>query len=282
MRAGQPLPEIRLDGDSGAPNVTVTGPGGQTLTGTSAGIHHADNIIVIQSEQAKETVIGVKRDLPGSYRITLLPGPAITQSWHATVPGPVKVHGTVSGTGTRRVLHYAVSRESNMTVSFSEVVHGVARVIGTRSGGRGILSFVTPIGPDRRQIVAAISRNGIDIPDAQHLSVAHFTGPRYVTPGRVTALRTHWNHGRLTVSWTPAAHATRYLLRVSQRHGGVQILSTSRRAETVTRLDPTLAGMVTVRAVSADTSRGVLAGVAFKRLRAPTTRFRPFAELKSR
>lgn len=282
VRANQPLPEIRLDGDSGAPNVTVTGPGGQTLTGTTAGIHHAQNIIVIQSEEAKETVIGVKRDLPGSYRITLLPGPAITQSWHASVPRPVRVHGTVSGTGTRRVLHYSVSRESNMTVTFSEVVHGVAKVIGTRSGGRGTLSFSTPTGPDARQIVAAISRNGINIPDAQHLNVAHFSGPRYVTPGRVSALRTHWRGGRLTVSWGPAAHAAHYLLRVSQRRGGVQVLSTSRRSVTVSGLDPTLAGTVAVRAFSADTSRGASAGVPFTRLRAPTTRFRPFSELKSR
>jgi hypothetical protein len=282
VKAGQPLPEIRLDGDSGAPNVVVTGPGGQSLTGLTAGIHHAGNLIVIQSEEEKETVIGVKRNMPGTYRITMLPGPAITQSWHTTVLPPVTVKGSVVGTGTRRVLHYAVSRESNMQVTFSELIHGVARVIGTRAGGAGTLSFTTLPGSDRRTIVASVTRNGIDIADAQHLVVARFTGPRYVTPGRVVHLVAHFRHGSLSASWGAAPHAARYLVTLKERHGAVMKLGTRGRSLSFKAADPTLAGTVSVLAVSADGSRGAGASVSYRALRKATNRFLPFSELTAK
>jgi hypothetical protein len=280
VKRGKPLPEIRLDGDSGAPNVTVTGPGGQTLTGESAGIHQAGNIIVIQSEEEDETVIGVKRDVPGTYRITLLPGPAITQSWHASVLPPVSVKGAVSGSGTRRVLRYDASHESNMQVTFSEVVHGVSSVIGSSTGGSGRISFATPAGPDERTIVASVSRNGIGIPNQQHLLVASFRGPRFVKPGRVTGLKAAWRHGVLAIRWLRALHTTSYLLTLRERRGAVIKLRTRTTSLALKTVDPTLAGNITLQPVSADGSHGAVTASSYDRLRAPTTRFRPFSELK--
>jgi hypothetical protein len=280
VERGKPLPEVRLDGDSGAPNVTVTGPGGQSLTGTSAGIHHAGNIIVIQSEEEDETVIGVKRDVPGTYRITLMPGPAITQSWHASVLPPVAVRGAVAGTGTRRVLRYNASHESNMQVTFSEVVHGVSSVIGSSAGGKGRISFKTPPGPDRRTVVASVSRNGIGIPNQQHLLVASFRGPRFIKPGRVTGLRAAWRHTVLAVNWLPAPHTTSYLVTLRERRGAVIKLRTRTTSLRLKTVAPTLAGNITLQPVSADGSHGVVTGVSYHRLRAPTTRFLPFSELK--
>lgn len=282
VKRGKPLPEIRLDGDTGAPNVTVTGPGGQSLTGQSAGIHHSGNIIVIQSEQEAETVIGVKRDVPGTYRITLLPGPTITRSWHAEVLPPVRVTGDITGNGTHRTLAYKVSRESNMQVTFSEVVHGVARVIGTTSGGMGNLRFTTPYGPDARTITASVTRNGIGIPNQQHLTVARFRGPAFVKPGHVTKLTARWHRGRLAVRWGRAAHAKSYLLTVREHRGAVIKLSTHGRSLKLAQVAATRAGAVSVQAVSADGTHGATAKVSYRALRKPANRFRPFSELKAK
>jgi hypothetical protein len=282
VKRGKPLPEIRLDGNSGAPNVTVTGPGGQSLTGTSAGIHHSGNIIVIQSEEEDETVIGVKKDIPGTYTITLLSGPAITQSWHTTVLPPVSVKGEVTGSGTHRRLLYDVSHESNMNVSFSEVVHGASRVIGTSSGGKGSLGFTTPMGSDHRTIVASVTRDGIDIPDAQHLQVARFSGPRFVTPGHVGELSARWGAGSLLVKWGGAAHAKRYLVTIREHRGAVIELSSRARSLKLKQVAATLAGTVSVQAVSADGTRGAAAKVSYRALRKAATRFLPFSELKAK
>jgi hypothetical protein len=282
VKRGKPLPEIRLDGDSGAPNVTVTGPSGQSLTGTSAGIHHAGNIIVIQSEEEAETVIGVKADVPGTYKITLLSGPAITQSWHTTVLPAVKVRGEVTGSGTHRRLLYDVSHETNMQISFSEVVHGASHVIGTSAGGKGSLAFTTPSGADHRTIVASVTRNGIGIPGAQNLQVARFSGPPFVKPGQVSKLTAKWHGARFVIGWGGAVHAKRYLVAIRERRGAVIELSSRARSLTLKQIDATLAGVVSVQAVSADGTRGAATKVRYRALHKATSRFLPFSELKAK
>ncbi len=160
VKRGKPLPEVRLDGDTGAPNVSVTGPDGQSLTANGLGVHRAGSIIVIQSERMRQTIIGVTRLVPGTYTVTPLPGPAVVHSFHALEPSRLSARGHVTGNGTRRVLRYDVSRQANTRVTFFEVVHGIPREIGSTSGGRGSIHFTTLPGHDSRTIVAAVARDG--------------------------------------------------------------------------------------------------------------------------
>lgn len=280
VRRGRALPEVRLDGASGAPNVTVTGPGGQSLTASGLGVHRAGSIIVIQSERLGETVIGFTHSVPGTYTIAPIAGPAVVRSYHSSEPPPTSVSGHVTGVGTRRVLRYAASRQPDERITFLEVVHGLRREIGSTAGGRGTLRFTTLPGPGPRTIVAAVTRNGISVPGAQRLPVARFSGPAFVRPGPVGGLSARWRGGALLVSWPPARNAARYVVTLRERRGGLIRMTTRSRALRLTAASPTLGGVVSVVPLSADGSRGPAASVRYRAGRAPASRFRPFSELR--
>ena len=280
VKRGKPLPEVRLDGDTGAPNVAVTGPGGQSVTATGLGIHRSGSIVVIQSERLRQTFIGVKRLVPGTYTITPLPGPAVVSSWHASEPAPISVRGHVTGTGTRRVLQYNASRQPGTRITFLEVVHGVPREIGSTAGGKGSLHFTTAPGPDARVIIAAVTRYGVGVADAQHLAVARFSGPAFVHPGRPGRPLARWRSGVLQVSWGRARNAVRYAVTLRERHGNFVTLKTRAHTIRLRAAHPTLAGTVSVAGVSADGSRGAQVSVRYRAKHAPVNRFIAFSALR--
>jgi hypothetical protein len=282
LRRGQKPYVIRLDGAGGAPNVSVTGPDGQSLSGTTAGIHRSGGIIVVQSETSTETVVGIKPTVPGRYTITLLAGPAVTQSFQEIQQAPAQVTGHVTGTGPQRVLHYRVYAPGEQ-VTFLQVAHGVSREIGTASGRNGMLRFTTEPGADARTIEATLSaNNGIPSAGAKPIVVARFRGPRFVRPGRVTRLTGRWHGAILTVGWHAAPDAVRYVVTVHERGGALTRITTRARALHLRDLHPTLKGAVTVTAISADGTRGTAASASYRAAHAARSRFLPFSELKAK
>jgi hypothetical protein len=169
-----------------------------------------------------------------------------------------------------------------MQVTFSEVVHGASHVIGTSTGGKGSLRFTTPMGPDVRTIQASVTRNGIDIPDEQHVQVARFTGPHFVKPGHVAVVKAKWHGAKLIVTWRRATHAKTYHVTIRERKGAIIKIASHARSLSLTQVDPTLAGSVSVLGVSADGSQGAAAKVSYRALRKATSRFEPFSELKAK
>ena len=282
LRRGQKPYVIRLDGAGGAPNVSVTGPGGQSLSGTAAGIHRSGGIIVVQSEMSTETVLGIKPTVPGRYTITLLAGPAVTHSYQEIQHAPARVTGHVTGTGPRRVLHYRVDAPGEQ-VTLLQVAHGVSREIGTASGRGGALRFTTEPGSDARMIEARLSAdNGIPSAGAMPIVVARFRGPRFVRPGRVTRLTARWHGAILTVDWHAASEAVRYTVTVHERGGALTRIATRARVLRLRDLHPTLKGAVTVVAISADGDRGAAVSASYRAAHAATSRFLPFSELKAK
>ena len=150
----------------------------------------------------------------------------LARSYHAVEPAPTSVRGRVTGTGTRRVLHYDVTRQPDERVTFLEVVHGVAREIGSTSGGRGTLPFTTLPGPDQRSIIASVAQYGFGVPGAQQLTVARFRGPAFVRLGRPGRLSARWRRGLLVASWQAARNAKRYVVTLRERRGGLIRLTT--------------------------------------------------------
>ena len=134
IRRGEPSQMIQLAGSTAAPEVRVTGPGGQSLqTPAGAGFVHAGAIRILRSEQLRVTAIGFQNAPPGAYRIQPLPGSApITSFGRASDPPDARVTATVRGTGTHRVLSYDIRRRPNQRVTFTEIgAGGSSRTIGS-------------------------------------------------------------------------------------------------------------------------------------------------------
>jgi photosystem II stability/assembly factor-like uncharacterized protein len=283
LKPGQPTRLVRLDGSTGAPNISVVGPGGQALrTGSLAAILKSRSIIVVPVPKLDTTLIGLASTVPGTYTITPLPGPTIIHSYHADEPPAARVTATVSGTGTHRVLSYYIRYRPDQKITFSEVSpQGTKQIATITGGGRGKLRFLSAPGGGRRRIEAAITLAGMPVPDAQHLLVTTFQAPAVIRPGLPAPISFHWRHGTLIVGWGPATGAGRYLVTLRERHGGILMATVpaSRHAVTFNDAHAYLPGTATVRAVTPYGTTGPPRTTRYSSATNPPNRFLPFSQL---
>jgi hypothetical protein len=129
---------------------------------------------------------------------------------------------------------------------------------------------------------AAVVRDGIGVPGAQHVAVTRFSGPAFVRPNRVGGLSAHWRGATLRVSWRRARNAARYIVTLREHRGALLRFTTRSDRFRVTAADPTFAGVVLVMGVSADGSRGAAVTVRYRAERKPANRFLPFSQLRQR
>ena len=275
IKAGAPSQAVRLDSTTESPRVTVTGPGGQSLSSTDAGLDYGPGaklrIVRYDGASGHFTTVGFEHAAPGSYRITLQPlSAAVTSVSGASDPAAAKVSGRVTGKGTKRVLHYSVRSRPDQTVAFSDVSGGDSHVIGTISGGgHGTIKFTAAPGVAPRKIVAQFSLDGLA---AETKIVTRFTppSPRLGAPKRLTVRRAKPN--KLAISWAAVPDAVSYEIAVTTSSGRQVFTATKRRSARVGGIVAAVSGRVTVRAV-APLREGRLAQRTFKRVSAAKRRF---------
>lgn len=191
-------------------------------------------------------------------------------------PLPARVTARVSGRGAKRTLSYDVLRRPDQKVTFVEVAAAGKRPIGTVTGGRGTLTFSPAPGTDTRHIEAQFELLGIG---AETKTVATFKppSPRLGKPSRLTVRR---GAGRVLIAWKGVAGAERYELVANLSSGRQRIITTRRRSATVSSVDRSTGGTVSVRAIAPMRQGG--AATARFRATAPrkATRFGPLPRLR--
>lgn len=268
--SGAPTQVIRLNGNTGAPSIQVTGPGGVKLTSPSgAGLTHSGSVAIVRSLKLRLTEVGLRDPAPGTYTIRTLPGsPAISTVWTALAPPPARMTGRVVGSGARRTLIYNVGSRPDQTVTVFEVNSaGLRRQIGTiTGGGSGRLSFTAT--PDRGQqrIVAVFALHGIPVP-GETITVAKLTPPSLVPLARPGGLRAKRGRTALVVSWHAVRGAAGYdaIVRQLTRGARVIVVKPATRRISVSGLDSRSGGTVTVLALNSAHVRGAPATVGFPR-----------------
>ncbi len=276
VKRGAPSPALKLYGRGGAPKVQVSGPGGQSLNSTDAGLDASPGgkIRILRSESPKTnfTVIGIQNGKPGIYTATPLPGSApITKVQRATDLPNARVSGRVTGRGSRRVLHYRVLRRPGQQVRFFDIGEGgAAREIGhVTGGGTGTIPFSPAPGRKRRKVQAQFDLQGLP---AERKVVASFRPPSLVLPAprRLRAVR---RGTRLTISWARVAGTTRYEAAITSPTGYQRVFSTRKTRIVLRRFAKATGGRISVRALDA-TRHSAVAAVRLKRAAAAPSRFR--------
>jgi hypothetical protein len=268
MARGAPSQMVMMRGDSGAPLVRVTGPGGQVLESPagSALVASADaKIRIMRSDQGKFVAVGLADVPPGSYTIEPMSGsPAIASVQESSALPNARVRARVTEKGTRRTLSYTVGRRPNQSVSFWELdAGGGARQIGSAvAGGRGKLRFSPAPGRGTRRIEARFELDGVP---AEQKAVARFRPPSPKL-GKPRGLRVR-RKGKsgLRLSWRGVKGAARYELAVTLSNGRQRFVTTRRRTALVKRIPKWHAGRATVRAVD-KVRQGPPAAKRFKRI----------------
>ncbi len=216
--ANAPNAAVDVSGDSGAPNVVLTNPAGQTVAPTAPA--DGSTAVAIGDPVNKATHIGLVKPAAGKWTVSPAPGSTvnITGLRFAIGEANPKVTAKVSGTGAARTLTYSIKAPPNVTVAFAEQTSKLYHLIGQAKGSAGRLTFTPaqPGAPGRRTIVAVITNAGL--PDGSPV-VASYVVPRAKTPGRATHLRVTAGPKAFAVSFGAPRSATHTLVTIIASDG---------------------------------------------------------------
>jgi hypothetical protein len=248
LAGGLPAAMIRLTGQGGAPEVSVTDPQGTDI-GKSA------DALIVQGTEPDTTLIALRHPLAGAYTITPQPGsPAIADVATAKgLPG-LDLKARVSGAGQHRVLHYKLAQAGGRVVKFVERGPGLSSVLGSAKGAQGTIRFTPASGPrGRRTIVALVEEAGAPSSEVQATT---YTASATPLPGRPRSVAGSRRAGKIAISWARVAGASRYEVLVKLADG-----SQTFRVLRGTRLSlpdslPGERGTVSVDALRLDGTRG--------------------------
>jgi hypothetical protein len=242
---GLPTATIVAEGESAAPSVTVTGPGGLKLVSGEA--PSAKGAIAVP-RGVPAAYVALNNPAPGDYTIVPNAGSAdIVRVLTGDGYKPATVTAKLQG----KAIAYRIANGGNgQTVVFQEKGRFGTHVLGTVSNARGTLRFKpAPGAGGKRTVTALIEHDGLV---QKQVKVGSYTAPGPPKPGAVGRLSaTHRVH-RLTITWRGAPGAASYVVKVAGSKGTRLARMTGSKARSVTfgavRRDERFT--VTVRALS--------------------------------
>jgi len=268
LPGGLDVASIAVEGTTGAPRVTLTGPNGARVTAPAgAESLRNDRFIVVQQAASRTTYLVIAKPEAGAWTVTAEPGSApIARILSAQALPDPRVTATVSGRGARRTLRYTIKPIPGQSVKFVEEGARLGAPLGTATATRGTLAFrPVPGAAISRRIVAVIEQGGMV---RTRRIVARYRAPGGILPApRAKAVR---KRAAVGVTWTRVPGAIAY--RVMTRLNGRTVFATVKRPRAVVAgLLPTSGATVAVQALGADGRLG-RAGRAV--VRAPKVRRR--------
>jgi hypothetical protein len=260
---GLPSAEVRLTGRGGAPDVTLTGPGGRTYSTANP---PTDPRQVMMFRYGSTTLIAINHPAGGHWSVSENPGsaPLDTVAYAKGLP-PANVKARVAGHGPIRTLTYRAVPARGRTITFVERGARTYHILGVARGAHGRIRFRLDDGrAGRRQIVAVIAQDGIQ---TQSVVVARYSAPRPQPPPRPAGIRVSHTGYTLNVSWRPVPDTTSYEVLIKSSDGGRTMQIVRGHRATVIGVEPGLHGTVLVDAVASDGSRSANARQAFAAVR---------------
>jgi hypothetical protein len=225
---------LGLTGSTGAPQVTLTGPHGQTVSvpTTSTRPLMIRGFMIFQDPKDKITYVAVQHSA-GTWHLTPEAGsPAVVSIRRAGILPEPSIRAHVAVRGRLHTLSWRLHPIPGQRVVFWEKGHDSGQVIGATSASTGILHFTPANGSGgRRSIVAQILSYGLPRND---IVVASYIAPPPARPGRPGHLKVvSAAGGAVRVSWRAAPHAQRYIVEVDTGDGAHLVELTKNRATSI-------------------------------------------------
>ena len=256
---------IGVVGVGGAPQVTVTGPGGQSATSQPGQGKFSGKVMTLEVPQQDTTYVLLAQPAVGSVW-TVTPtaeSVPVTQVRHASgTPAPT-VTATVAHTGSSWALHYAVTGGDGAPITFEEVGTATRQVLGTVTSASGVLPFTPGDGiPGTRTIQAVVPDPGGAT--STIVPVATYQAPSRLLPAAPAALGATPDGTGLTVHWikgTGGAQPSRYVVesRLSDGRSTQMIIASGSTTASIPLVYPQEHGMIKVAGLLADGTPGIFA-----------------------
>ena len=240
---------LRVHSATGAPDITVTAPGGTSVS--TAGLEpnrivKRSGFTVVTFPTLHETIIAPAHPSSGHYRIVANPGsPPITTIDRLDGVRP-HITAHVTGTGKHRQLVYRFARQPGQSVSFFEMSGQVDRALGSTTGGNGTLAFVASPGRGRRHIVAEVSGDGVP---RVRLTVTSYQAPPPARLGRVSHVHVTRRKSVATVTFAAVPGARAYRIRLALTDGTRQVDTVGAPRVTFGPIFVDVGGRITVQAL---------------------------------
>ena len=253
-----------IQGAGAIPDVTITGPGGRTLTvaGTTPVTGPDDMVgfgIPATAGKPPAAVVMIPKPPAGTYTITPDPGSApITGVLNAEgQPIPTISGGSVSSGGSgahsaalsssrKRVVRFRLGPLHGHTVKLAEEGTGVEHPLGAARAGRNVVKFTLADGPGGKRTVVALIANDTGVVTTKK-TIATFFAPAPARPAR-PRVKVKRSGTTLKLTWKPVRGAKRYAVSVSLSDGR-KLSSTTKRAKiSVPGVDRAVTGTVSVTA----------------------------------
>ena len=240
---------FRVHSATGAPDITVTAPGGASATTAGLPLNQIVKVkgfIVVRFPTLHETVIARTHPSAGRYRIVTNPGsPAITGVDRLDGVRP-RISAQVTGAGTHRRLRYRIARQAGQSVTFFEISGQVHRPLGTTTAASGTLAFTANPGHGRRQIVAEVYGDGVP---RVRMTVTSYLVPGLARLRRVSNLRVHRRRAVATVSFAGVPGAREYRINLALSDGTREVSTTRAHRATFAPIYVDIGGTITIQAV---------------------------------
>ncbi len=256
---------LRIRGDGGAPEVSVTDPSGRDVAGEKS------TMIVRPGDGS--TLVALRKPVAGRWTVAAKPGSApITALASADALPKLTIKASVRRRGSRRVLAYRVSGGDGRKITFAELGARTARRLGAASRSKGTITFTPAPGRrGKRRIVALVEGSA---GPAKRITVATYTAPAPGRPARPRRLRASRSKGRITASWRSVRRIRRYevLVKLSDRTQAFRVVRRNRLR--LTDPYPAKSGTLRVTALAADGTRSRIVTAKLRSVRPRTTRRR--------
>jgi hypothetical protein len=245
---GAHVVDLYLSGSGGAPDVTITGPGGLRASTAGTSLTEAttiDGVLLGRMPTGGQSLLVLLHPRAGAYRITPNPGsPSLRQLREAVAVSP-HATGSVLGRGTHKRLRYRIGAEPGQTVTFIERFKGGVRILGNARSIRGSLAFRASPGRGRRQIIAQFYEAGMPAATAP---VTSYAAPAFAHLPRVRGLRVGRAGARAMIRFRGVAGAHAYDIYVELTDGTRLTYVTSAHRLSVGPFFLSVGGRVLVRA----------------------------------
>ncbi len=201
IEAGLPSATVLVKGTGGVPQVTVTGPSGETVSGTNPSAAG----YVVQVAGADAAWVVLNKPAGGTWTVSSATGsPAIGEVLVSNGLPAAKVSGNVK---RGRISYRIKNLGEGRTVSFRESGRFGTHLLGSVDKKRGTLRFKPAGGAGgKRKVIAQVERDGL-ITD--QFPIGTYRAPNPPKPGPVDRVRAKRGKRTLAVSFRPANGSAR-------------------------------------------------------------------------
>jgi TolB protein len=161
--AGLPVQSFRFVGTTAPPEVTLTGPNGESIDANHNNVGVKDGHLIAMDPSTKTTTVLVDKPSAGVWSSSLDSGSSpLASATQANGLADPDVTATVGGAGLQRTLSWTMTSIPGQSVRFVEEGADSNKVLATTSAASGTVSFApAPGSAGTRTIVAEITQNGV-------------------------------------------------------------------------------------------------------------------------